>query len=109
GDECGEVTRIVGVGMRREPALRSQVTAKARDPLERRRGHTRSACGEYGQRFCDEIPHPGEELGAHSGMKAVAIGATEREQTDGALLTQRHERHRAHVVSFLAEQELALR
>jgi hypothetical protein len=42
-------------------------------------------------------------------MEAVAVRAAEGQQAERALLPQRHERHRAHLEAFRAEEEFALR
>src|SRR6185436_3454383 len=62
------------------------------------------------ERVRDQLRHATEELGAHAGMKAIAIRAAQSEKPEGAALVhQRHERHRADAARIRAEQQLALR
>src|SRR5438105_11956228 len=61
------------------------------------------------ERSGDQLRHAGEKFGAHGGVKAVAVGAAEREQAHRALVPERHQRHRGHFQPLGPEQELALR
>ena len=66
----GEIARVVGIRVAGQPPLGGEVAAEVRDPLERGGCHARSAAF---QRVRDQVRHPGEELGAHAGMEAVAV------------------------------------
>src|SRR5215472_3653220 len=73
------------------------------------RGAGASARGTRAERIGDQLRQARQELGAHPGVEAVAIGAAERQQPERALLPERHQRERGQVRRLGAEQELTLR
>src|ERR1700686_2197984 len=57
----------------------------------------------------DQLRQASEELGAHARMKALLVGAAERQEAERSLLPERYQRERGHLGAFGPEEKLALR
>src|SRR5262249_48343704 len=109
-DERRQIARVALIGVCRESPLAGEIAPESGEPLERGGGHRCPVSGGAfaAERVGHQLREAGQELGAHARVKAIAVGASEREESERALLAERHESDGSELEALGAEEELAL-
>src|SRR5215469_11168897 len=80
-DERRQIARVALIGVWRKPPFAAEVAPEPGEPLERSGGHRRAVSGGAfaAQRVSHQLREARQEFGAHARVKAITVGAAERE------------------------------